>query len=583
MPDQKLPTPQPPKIPQPPAPTPPQGTAVVANQPSSPPPSTLVSPANGTPNITTPFPKPPSPVAPQPIGKPTTLPFTTSGVTPNSPATSQPPTTPTSPIQNMTPTATENAGGNGANTPPPSSTQLNEPGQSKSPIFAKVKSSPMKWIPIILGGLILVGVLVFVALRFLGRGSNQSVSTTTGTSGTTSGTTKQVTLTYWGLWEPKEVMADVLKDFESSHPGVLVNYVKQSPTDYRDRLQSAMASNQGPDLFRFHASWVPMLKTNLSPVPSSVMSASQFQSTYYPVVSKQLQLNGNYVGIPLMYDSLVLFYNKDILATADAQPPKTWAELRELAVKLTIKSGNTVTRGGLAIGNASNVEHFSDILALLMLQNGADPADPTTKEAQDALRFYTNFITTTPVWSDQLPTSTAAFARGEVAMMFAPSWRAHDVLALNPQLNFGTVATPTLSDKNIAWATYWAEGVNAQSTQKTEAWELLKYLNSDEVLKKMYSNQSQVRAFGEPYAKKSLAADVSSPYLAAVYQNADQAQDWYMNSYTHDNGINDQIIKYYQDAINAIIAGKDMDEVVSTLSQGISQITRQYGVTSSAK
>lgn len=574
MSDSNLPTPQAPKMPQPNSPQPVMGDTTTITPPQ--PISTQISPTKT--NIPTEvekapiYPKPPTPVVPLSTARPTTLPFTT--------AAAQPPTPTMSPIESLATNQTQSAGGVGS--PPPTNTKLDSPNGGKSPIFAKIKSSPMKLVPLIIGGLVLLAVVIFVLYKLFAGGSKQSVSSTT--DSTTSQTaTKQITLTYWGLWEPKEVMGDVLKDFETAHPGVLVNYVKQSPQDYRDRLQSAMASNQGPDLFRFHASWVPMLKTNLAPVPNSVLSASQFQSSFYPVVSKQLQLNGNYVGIPMMYDSLVLYYNKDILTTADAQPPKTWAELRELAVKLTIKSGNTITRGGLAIGNASNVEHFSDILALLMLQNGADPADPTTKEAQDALKFYTNFVTTTPVWSDQLPSSTAAFARGEVAMMFAPSWRAHDVLALNPQLNFGTVATPSLSDKNISWATYWAEGVNAQSTQKTEAWELLKYLSSDEVLKKLYSNQSQVRAFGEPYPKKSMVADISSPYLGAVYEHADEAQNWYMNSYTHDNGVNDQIIKYYQDAINAIIAGKDMEEIVTTLSQGISQITRQYGVTSTSK
>ncbi len=469
-------------------------------------------------------------------------------------------------------------------------TDIKQPGSEKQPIFAKVKNNPLKFLPIIGGGLLLLVVIFFAISKVLGGGgSSTSVSTSSPSSDGTKASSapaaakapsKQVVLTYWGLWEPKETMTEVLQKFESDHPGVLVNYVKQSPTDYRDRLQSALVSGNGPDLFRFHASWVPMLKTNLSPVPSSVMSSAEYKSTYFPVVSEQLQYKGNFVGMPLMYDSLVLFYNKDILKTANEQPPKTWAELKSLASKLTIRSGDKVSRGGLAIGNASNVEHFSDIVGLLMLQNGADLTDPSSKEAQEAVQFYTNFIKSNPVWSDELPSSTVAFARGEVAMMFAPSWRAHEVIAMNPDLEFGTVRTPKLADNETTWATYWAEGVNVQSDNKDEAWALLQYLSSEEVLKKLYSDQSQIRTFGEPYPRVDMVSSISDQYVSAVYDGAENAEGWYLNSYTHDNGLNDQLIKYYEDAINAVLEGKKIDDVMETVSLGTNQVLRQFGFVS---
>jgi multiple sugar transport system substrate-binding protein len=209
------------------------------------------------------------------------------------------------------------------------------------------------------------------------------------------------------------------------------------------------------------------------------------------------------------------------------------------------------------MGNASNVEHFSDIIGLLMLQNGADLSDPTTKEAQEALQFYTNFMKVDKVWSDTLPSSTTAFARGEVAMMFAPSWRAHEILAINPNLQFGISSMPSLGSDKVAWASYWAEGVNSKSDNKDAAWKLLKYLSSKEVMQKLYSDQAETRTFGEPYSRVDLADSVATdPYVSTYLKDAPNASSWYLNSYTHDNGINDQMIKYYTDAVNAVLAGK---------------------------
>ncbi|MFH1967586.1 MAG: extracellular solute-binding protein [Patescibacteria group bacterium] len=478
------------------------------------------------------------------------------------------------------------------NNPPPATPKENPP---PSPKVAKPKSSPMKFLPFILGGGLLLAIIIFVASKLMG-GSAPSSGLAPGGQGTNGDTTSQAqpagrvevptdqaTLEYWGLWETEDGMSSILADFERENPGIKVTYTKQSNRDYRERLQTALASGNGPDLFRFHASWSPMLQTELAPMPSSVFSATQFKETFYPVASAQLTMNGQIYGVPLMYDGLVLYYNREIFETAGVEPPATWAELRTLAKKLTVKSSDGIERGGLAIGNASNVDHFSDILAVLMLQNGADLSNPNSPETRDALLFYTNFIKSDGVWSEQLPTSTVAFARGEVAMMFAPSWRAFEIQSINPELDFATTTLPQLSKTRIAWANYWVEGVSSVSKHQSQAWKLLKYLSSDNSLQKMYSVQSQTRTFGEPYSAVSLADTlIDQPVLISVLADAPYAKGWYLSSSTGDNGINDQLINYYKDAVNAILAGKSSSDVLTTLEQGTSQVLRQYGINSGA-
>jgi len=385
------------------------------------------------------------------------------------------------------------------------------------------------------------------------------------------------------LWEPDQVLAGVLEDFGRENPGVIVQYKKQSHLEYRERLQSAIAAGTGPDVFRFHASWAPMLKAELAALPKTVMSSSEFASTFYPVAAKQLQVDGKLVGMPLMYDGLALYYNKEAFATAALDPPQTWTEVRQTASKLTIRTGGKIERAGLAAGTSTNVEHFSDIIGLLMMQNGAKLTDPTSKEATEALLFYTDFVKKDQVWDATMPSSTIAFARGEVAMMFAPSWRVHEVQALSPDLKFDILPVPKLAGANLGWASYWAEGVSAQSKNQEMSWKLLKYLSSAEVQKKLYSQASQDRAFGEIYSRVDLADELAgASYVSAYLEDAPKSDNWYLNSYTHDNGINDKLIKYYQDAVSAILEGKKMTEVTNTLSLGTNQVLRQYGADTSA-
>ncbi|MEO8581568.1 MAG: extracellular solute-binding protein [Patescibacteria group bacterium] len=460
------------------------------------------------------------------------------------------------------------------------------PASSTTPNSATLPSSPppgstgtqphksvLRFLPFVLLGAVVVALLAFAAYWFLGRNSTGSSSDLTPTQAPVS----KKTIVYWGLWEPTTVVQQVLADFEKENPGYQVQYVQQSFQDYRERLQAEIAKGSGPDVFRFHASWVPMLKNELSPLPEKIMTPTEYSQTFYPIATQQLTSNGNIVGIPLMIDGLALYYNKDIFSIANRTPPKDWEEMKKTATDLTIKSGGKITRGGVAMGTASNVEHFSEIIALLMLQNGADPADPTSPKAVEAINFYTDFAKKLAVWDATLPNATVAFGKGDVAMMIAPSWRAHEIKAANPNLQFDIVPVPQLPDKpRITWASFWAEGVSVQSKEKEGSWLLLKYLSSAEVEKKLYSDASNVRAFGELYSRQDLADQIAAnQYVGAYLQDAPFARAWYMNAYTHDNGINDRIIKYYEDLLNAPGA---VTENVKTVKQGTDQVLGQYGL-----
>jgi len=484
-------------------------------------------------------------------------------------------------------------GGTAPPSPPPAQTQPAGGAQSvlSKPQMAKVKSLNKM---LLFGGIAVVVVIIVGVLLsgVLGGGKSQPVSPsrpaqqaggtqTGGTEGAGTQTTgKEVALVYWGLWEPTEAMAEVISDFEKANPGTTIEYRKQSHKDYRERLQIAVASGNGPDLFRFHASWVPMLSEELSPMPSKVMSDKEYQNTFYPVAHDLLQSDGQIVGIPLMYDGLALYYNKEILDTAGVEPPTTWAELKVTANELTVMNERLVQLSGFALGNASNTQHFSDILGLLILQNGGDPSKASTTQVEDAFTFYTNFVKVDEIWSDDLPDSTLAFARGEAAMVFGLSWRAHEIAAANPDLDFGIAPLPKLGDDKLAWASFWAEGVSSKNKNQDESWAFLKYLSSKEVMKKLYSAQKNIpgRLFGEIYSRVDLADELADDeYVAPFLEDAPVAESWYLSSYTHDNGINDDLIKYYEDAVTAIVTGKDVEESLEAVDSGTKQVLRQYG------
>lgn len=470
------------------------------------------------------------------------------------------PATPESPLPTMVLPPAPTPDGGASSTPP-----------------AEVKKSPFRFLIPLLGVIVLVLIVAFVASRFIkpeqaGKNVNEA-----------AGASNEVVVRYWGLWEPPVIMEDIINQFEAANPGIKIRYEQQSIKDYRERLQNALTNGSGPDMFRFHFTWTSLLGNALAPVPQTVLTETDFENQQYPVAKRWLQSGKNYMGVPLMYEGLGLYYNKQVLEAAGKTPPKTWEELRRMAIELTVKNKDgLIQRAGVALGTTSNVDHWSDILGVMLLQNGADPAHPTTQLAQDALTFYTIFSTTDKVWDDSMPTSTIAFATEKAAMMIAPSWRAHEVRTMNPNLQFGIAELPQLPDTHIGWASIWADGVSSKSSRAVQdaAWKFLTFLSQKETLRGWYAAASKQRLFGEIFPRKDMAEQLSTdPFVAAYLSQASYAKTWYLNSQTFDNGPNDKIIKYYEDAVNSVLKGDTAAKALTTAQAGISQIMNQYRLT----
>lgn len=401
---------------------------------------------------------------------------------------------------------------------------------------------------------------------------------------TTVAAPQQVNLTYWGLWEDSPILEGVLADFTKLNPKITVTYKMQSAQQYRERLQAGIARGDGPDVFRFHNTWVAMLRNELLPAPVTIITPAEFKSTFYPVAATNLVADQTIYGIPIEIDGLGLYYNVDLFAAAGATPPTTWEDVLNLVPKLTVKNDTTITTSAIALGTTGNVENFSDILATMMMQNGAKLVAPTSNEAQEALTFYRKFSDPSdPVytWNETLDNSIYAFANGKVAMILAPSWRAFDIKQMNPKVHFKIVPIPQLPGSTVTWASYWVEGVSSKSKYPQQAWQLVKYMTSRDVVTKLYTEEAKARLFGEPYARTDLASTVAAdPYVGAYVSQAPNAKSFPLASRTFDNGLNDKLIKYLTDAVNGMAAGSAPAAVLQTMASGFTQVLGQYGLVS---
>ncbi len=412
--------------------------------------------------------------------------------------------------------------------------------------------------------LLALGLVGFLGFTFIGKFLSQS---------------QPVVLNYWGLWENEQVVKPLIDEYQNTHPKVKIIYTKNSIKQYRERVQNYIGRGDGPDLFRFHATWVPMLKNELAAAGKTGYTAAEFKTTFYQLANNDLVVGGQVYGVPLMFDGLALYYNEDLLRAAGITPPVSWEDFRTAALALTVKdSAGKIVTAGAALGTTSNVEHFSDILALMMLQNGVNLNKPTGPEAQQALSFYRLFAEPpNNVWDASMENSIEAFANRRVAFLFAPSWQVFTIRDTNPQLKFQIIPVPQLVGTNVTWGSYWAEGVSSKSKHPDEAWDFLKFLSRKESMVKLYSEEAKIRVFGEPYSRVDLASTLDKdPFVGAYLQEAPTAQSFPLSGRTFDAGINDGMIKYLEDAVNSQGSGVSAEAALATMAQGFAQVLGRY-------
>jgi multiple sugar transport system substrate-binding protein len=386
-----------------------------------------------------------------------------------------------------------------------------------------------------------------------------------------------IQLTWWVLWEEEENLQVLADAYEAQNPNVdIVIESQEVESQYRQKLLEFIGDDiagNGPDIARIHNTWLSLFEDYLSSLPSSVMDESTYSSTFYDTALLDFKgKDGNIYAIPLMFDSIGVYYNKTLLESAGyTVPEENWDDFLSQAQALTVydEEGN-IQVAGAGIGTANNVDFAFDIASLLMLQEGATLVNSSGKttfstdsemRAAKALKFYTDFSVRHSVWDRTLPRDITMFAEGRLAMMFAPSWRVFDIEAAletaGATLDYDIAPVPqqpTISGDEVTWANYWAEAVSAESAHPDVAWDFLKFISESEQLRTLYEKCSQSRAFGEIYSRKELADEIiSDKYVGAYIKMADTSKSWRMVDY-------DKVSDEFEDLIEDIVISGGMSK-----------------------
>ncbi|MCX6795515.1 MAG: extracellular solute-binding protein [Candidatus Falkowbacteria bacterium] len=414
-----------------------------------------------------------------------------------------------------------------------------------------------------------------------------------------------ITLEYWRVFDDSDSFQEIIDSYKVLHPNITINYHKYRIEEYETELINALAEDRGPDMFTIHNTWTKKYENKIIPLPAQISMAYQVEKTgiqkevvpemrttnsltpsdvrslFVDVVASDAISNNQIFGLPLSVDTLSLFYNKDLFNSAGiANPPEFWDQVFQQDVKKLTKQDTKrqIIQSGVSLGVSKNINRFSDILMVLMMQNGSKIIDggkvifnevPENLSGSGynpglgALVFFTDFsnpIKEVYSWNDALPNSLEMFMSGNLAMTFGYSYDLPTIRARAPKMNFAVVKVPQIAgNPEINFANYWLETVSKKSKHPNEAWDFVQYATKKEQAK-LYLAKTK-----KPTALRSLIDEQKSDAeLAPFVSQVLTAKSWYhgANPLAAETAIGDMITN----------AAKNYEQLKEVLDFGANQV-----------
>jgi multiple sugar transport system substrate-binding protein len=193
------------------------------------------------------------------------------------------------------------------------------------------------------------------------------------------------TITYqaWGTPAEGAVWNEIARAFEAGHPDIKVDIQLADWDSYWEKLRVQVAGGTPPDVFAMSPPLYPDWQSrgvllNLQPYLDADPS---ILDGVYPVTLTAYQTRDGYFGLPRDFQTIVLYYNKDMFDAAGLPYPTadwTWEDLRAAALKLTMDKdadGRTDQWGFSADGYGPEA-----MIAPMVRAYGGDLVDVATKK-----------------------------------------------------------------------------------------------------------------------------------------------------------------------------------------------------------
>jgi ABC-type glycerol-3-phosphate transport system substrate-binding protein len=192
----------------------------------------------------------------------------------------------------------------------------------------------------------------------------------------------------------------VISRFETANPGIHIEYDDAAIGEPMEtKLNAAFAAGMGPDIIGHGIMSVAARAEAKQYQPvTKYFSAWEGKDDLMPSVLANGTYQKEVYGLGYSTTPYVFAWRKDLFQAAGLDPetpPKTWADLKSMAEKLTVKDAQTITQSGFAFPKSAG--NFVEYDCFVFGNGGRyydDSGKPTldTPDKAEAFQFLSSFV-----------------------------------------------------------------------------------------------------------------------------------------------------------------------------------------------
>lgn len=345
------------------------------------------------------------------------------------------------------------------------------------------------------------------------------------------GQERTITLAAHYTTDQMKPLAACFRTYEAAHPGTRIVYRQSAISDYMQTMLTARMAGASPDIYNVYSLWAgQMVAADMLAAPPAPVEVL-LHDGYLPSAVEGARVPGTAPwGIPGEISTYLLVYNKALLRRAGySAPPRTWAELLQVAAKITKRNaqGNIATAGFAFGPTVANAVHpflallFSTGMPLVKPDLSGTNLDTPRAEAvlTEMSRLFAEGTTSNAVQGRDFPS-------GIIGLAIIPNWF-KAILRAGMGGDFHDQVGVAPIPAGEAWRTFqysffW--GVDRRSRNHDAAWELLLWLNTPRAAgARSCTGEMLVRMGGLTGNRADIAAssaelgdDFTRPYVEAI-------------------------------------------------------------------
>ena len=305
-------------------------------------------------------------------------------------------------------------------------------------------------------------------------------------------------VSFWTLQQAdidiQSAQENAVKDFEGEN-NCDIEVTSFPYVELRDKMLTAVAGGQGPDLLLLDQIWVAQYAAAgfVDSLDDFVKNSDIEADDYFPGAWGAGVYQNKLYAVPFDVGVwALLYYNKDMFRDAGLdpeKPPVTWDEFLEYGRTLT-GDGKYGTAIWVGKGDAVNcmTDAFTFSAGGKIVNESGTKALLDQQSAIEGLGFWKDCAAISPPGSvgRSEEDSFKLFTAGQVAMFFYGEWGQDTIKTRAPDMDYGMALLPKPEGgESIGTFGGFNIGINKNSELKDIAWEFIKYSTKRDVNEKI--------------------------------------------------------------------------------------------------